>query len=76
MTSEFERKDHQLYWEGSDDAAMPRSSLKSILHSASLQIFVEGALNTDRIYYYEDSPSRGLAIVDNKGNLVSTYRFE
>ncbi len=76
MTSEFERKDHQLYWEDSDDAAMPRSSLKSILHIASLRIFLDDLLDTDRLYYYEDSPFRGLAVVDKRGDLVSTYRFE
>lgn len=76
MTSEFERKDHQLYWERSDDAVMPRSSLKGVLNAEGLRIYIEDMLDTDRLYYYEDSPSRGLIVINKRGDVVNTYRFE
>jgi hypothetical protein len=55
---------------------MPRSSLKGVLNAEGLRIYIEDMLDTDRLYYYEDSPSRGLIVINKRGDVVNTYRFE
>lgn len=74
--SEFKKKLEQLYYEDSDTEAMPRSALKTRLDQTKLLSFLTDLIKEDKLYYYENSPSRGLTIIDRHGDVVTLFPFE